>query len=177
MDNILIIDNDDHYCRDMVYSLEAIGFDTLIAHDSATALSIAAQSKPEKIVLEQHLENGSAFELIKPLVSIVAEARLIVLSRSGCLADAVQAIKLGAFNYLPKPIDGRTLLQSFRSNTHGEQVLNNSMAKPMSIKRFEWEYIHTVLANQNGNISAAARELGINRRTLQRKLKKYPSVN
>ena len=176
MSNILIIDNDDHYCRDMVYSLEAVGCDTLIAHDQAAALTLAAQYRPKKIILEQQLTNCSAFDLIEPLVTIINDTKLIVLSRSACLADAVKAIKLGAFNYLPKPIDGRTLLQSFATKS---EVIDTTQSKykPMSIKRFEWEYIHTVLANQDGNISAAARELGINRRTLQRKLKKYPSVN
>jgi two-component system response regulator RegA len=49
-----------------------------------------------------------------------------------------------------------------------------SLAETPSLARAEWEYIHRVLADCADNISEAARRLGIHRRSLQRKLQKYP---
>ena len=174
---ILVVDNNDCFCRNLIISLKTIEDSVLLAHDPGKALFLISKFKPDKVVLEQHLDNANGFDMIKPILNIDDAIQIIVLSRYGSIADSVKAVKLGAFNYLPKPITAQALVQAFGSSAN---VANDDLAKgkkPMSIKRFEWEYINTVLANQQGNISATARELGLDRRTLQRKLKKYPCLD
>lgn len=171
---MLLVDNDDCFCRDLVNSLKSIDNQILIANDQVNALRLIAQHKPGKVVLEQYLVSGCGLELIEPILKLDKSIKIIMLSRYGCIADAVKAVKLGVFNYLPKPVDAATLAQSFESQLNSNDASQQEKSKPMTIKRFEWEYITTVLATKKGNISATARELGLDRRTLQRKLKKYP---
>lgn len=171
---ILLVDNDDCFCRDLVISLKSIDNQILIANDQVNALRLIAQHKPDKIVLEQCLNSGNGLELIEPILKLDKSIKIIMLSRYGCIADAVKAVKLGVFNYLPKPVPAATLVQAFESKLNCKDNSSQKKIKPMTIKRFEWEYITTVLSIKKGNISATARELGLDRRTLQRKLKKYP---
>ena len=106
--------------------------------------------------------------------------KILVLTGYASIATAVKAVKLGADNYLPKPasldsILGALMLNSV-SNIKGNNTLNHKPADIaiVSTQRLEWEHIQRVLLNNEGNISAAARELNMHRRTLQRKLQKHP---
>jgi two-component system response regulator RegA len=84
----------------------------------------------------------------------------------------VQAIKLGAINYLCKPADADEILAAFDVNTTPAATPTPEHAP--SIDRLQWEYIQKALDTHDGNISATARSLGMHRRTLQRKLQKRP---
>jgi two-component system response regulator RegA len=99
---------------------------------------------------------------------------VVVLTGYGSIATTVDAIRLGAVNYLPKPADVDDLLAAFaRASGEPSVAVPESFEVP-SLARAEWEHIHRVLADSGGNISEAARKLGIHRRSLQRKLQKYP---
>ena len=174
---MLVVDNDDSFCRNLIISLESMDNKVLVANDQVNAFNLISKFSPDKIVVEQHLGFACGLDLIKPILQINESAKIIILSRYGCIADAVKAVKLGAYNYLPKPVTAQMLVQAFELHTKFLDAKIPSKKKPMSFKRFEWEFINTVLANKKGNISATARELGLDRRTLQRKLKKYPSIS
>ena len=106
------------------------------------------------------------------LKEISPETRTIVLTGFGSTATAVDAIRLGATNYLPKPADADDILAAFK---RGETTILDAPETDHdvpSLARAEWEHIHRVLADCGGNISEAARRLGIHRRSLQRKLRK-----
>ncbi|MGD9296654.1 MAG: helix-turn-helix domain-containing protein, partial [Chromatiales bacterium] len=93
------------------------------------------------------------------------------------LTTAVQAIKLGAINYLAKPVNVQSILKAFEEEPPeetGEEVADFS---PTPLKQLEWEHIQRVLEENDGNISSTARQLGMHRRTLQRKLQKRPKLN
>jgi two-component system response regulator RegA len=100
------------------------------------------------------------------------DSRVIVLTGYGAIATAVAAVKRGAANYLAKPARADDIVRALR----GEERLPESAEdySPMSVDRLEWEHIQKVLAENDGNISATARSLGMYRRTLQRKLAKKP---
>jgi two-component system response regulator RegA len=97
----------------------------------------------------------------------------VVLTGFASLTTAVQAIKLGAINYLAKPVNVQSILKAFEEET-GEEVADFS---PTPLKQLEWEHIQRVLEENDGNISSTARQLGMHRRTLQRKLQKRPKLN
>jgi two-component system response regulator RegA len=84
----------------------------------------------------------------------------------------VEAIKLGAIHYLPKPASVDDVLTALGSATGNVEASPPSM--PLSVDRLEWEHIHKVLTEHDGNLSATARALKMHRRTLQRKLAKRP---
>jgi two-component system response regulator RegA len=96
-----------------------------------------------------------------------------VLTGFASVATAVEAIKLGATHYLAKPVDADEIVAAFEKQTGDDEV--ELASNPLSVERLEWEHIHRVLAEHDGNISATARSLNMHRRTLQRKLNKNPS--
>ena len=97
----------------------------------------------------------------------------MVLTGYGSIATAVDAVRLGATHYLPKPADADEILAAFDPRRGRRRARAPSSPAP-SLARAEWEHIHRVLSDCGGNISEAARRLGMHRRSLQLKLRKYP---
>jgi two-component system response regulator RegA len=96
----------------------------------------------------------------------------VILTGYGSIANAVEAVKLGAVNYVTKPADADQVLAAFEKVDVAAEEAEVSDLQPPSLAAAQWEHIHRVLADCGGNISEAARRLDIPRRTLQRKLKK-----
>ena len=123
-------------------------------------------------MVELKIAGESGLKLISTLVALDPDARIVVLTGYGSIATAVEAIKLGAVDYLCKPADADQVVAAFYHDAGDDDIpLNTS---PMSLKRLEWEQVARVLCDHNGNISEAARALSMHRRTLQRKLAKHP---
>lgn len=168
----LVVDDDPTFTRVLARSLTRRGFDVSVARDVAEALAIAREKPPELASVDLKMEGPSGLELIEALLSINPDVRVLILTGYASIATAVDAIKLGAVNYLPKPADADQILAALEQvSADAEQPIN---ADPMSVDRLEWEHIQKVLAAHEGNISATARALGMHRRTLQRKLQKRP---
>lgn len=117
--------------------------------------------------------DSSGLRLITPLLAANPDLRSVVLTGYASIATAVDAITLGAHHYLTKPADVDEILRSF--GDEGEAAGPVVEAQPTSLGRAEWEYIQQTLLACDGNVSAAAKRLGLHRRTLQRKLQKRPS--
>lgn len=169
---LLIIDDDEMFCHVLDRALSRRGYEVLLAHDGSQALALARQYQPTLATLDLKLEHESGLKLLPELLELVPECRIVVLTGYSSIATAVEAIKLGAVNYLCKPADADEVLSAF-SRQEGDpetEVADN----PPSINRITWEHIQKVLQEHDGNISATARALGMHRRTLQRKLQKRP---
>jgi two-component system response regulator RegA len=171
---ILVIDDDPHFSLVMNRSLTRQGFQSAIAEDEAKALSEARRMKPDWISLDLRLEKTSGLNLIPALLSIVPKAKILILTGYASIPTAVEAIKLGAHNYLHKPATLQELIAAFDDNpTTTPSISAPPEAQTMSVERLEWEHIQRALNEHQGNISATARALNMHRRTLQRKLQKY----
>ncbi|GHC27099.1 response regulator transcription factor [Aidingimonas halophila] len=169
---LLIIDDDDMFCHVMQRAMTRRGFDVSVAHDAEQALSLAQESQPEMATLDLKLEETSGLKLLPDLLNVVPDCRIVVLTGYSSIATAVEAIKLGAVNYLCKPADADDIMTAFGKE---EGDPDASLAdSPPSVNRVTWEHIQKVLQENDGNISATARALGMHRRTLQRKLQKRP---
>lgn len=175
--NVLTIDDDQVFCQLVKRGLERHGYAVIIAHDDSSALQQAKTQAMDFVLLDLRLGDASGIQLIEPLLEINPQSQIIVMTGYASLATAVQAIKLGAVNYLAKPVDIATLLKTLENpETTQEQAQTASEEpSPTSLKRLEWEHIQRVLHENDGNISATARQLNMHRRTLQRKLQKKPS--
>ncbi len=171
--NLLLVDDDAIFCRVLAQALTRRGFVVSTAHASATALLAVQTDPPEYVVLDLNLAGDSGLMLIPELLTVEPATRIVVLTGYASIATAVEAIKLGAVNYLPKPADADQILAAFAVNS-GDPALPIN-ARPLSINRLEWEHIQRVLHDNDGNISATARQLNMHRRTLQRKLTKRPA--
>lgn len=169
---LLVVDDDPAFNRVLVRALGNRGFDTYGATDAEGALELARDHTPEFIVLDLNLAGESGLRLIRPLLEASPDARILVLTGYASIATAVDAVKLGATQYLAKPADVDTIIKALHAE---EVVLEGKVADtPMSVDRLEWEHLQRVLAENAGNVSATARALKMHRRTLQRKLARLP---
>jgi two-component system, response regulator RegA len=123
-------------------------------------------------VLDLRMPGKSGLELLRKLLQMKPGTRILMLSGFGSIPASIDAIRAGAVNFLSKPADADDILSAF---LRGDEpaVPNGATAFPApSLARNEWEHIHRVLSDCGGNISEAARRLGIHRRSLQRKIRK-----
>jgi len=168
--SMLVVD-DDHALRErLARALATRGYHVRTASDAPSAIALAKEESPEFAVVDLRMPGPSGLELIAELKALDSATRIVVLTGYGSIATAVEAIKRGATHYVPKPADVDTILAGF---DEGQGAPSEDLSAP-SLARAEWEHINRVLADCDGNVSEAARRLGIHRRSLQRKLQKYP---
>lgn len=169
---LLIVDDDITFCQVLARAFTRRGFECSIAHDTEQGAILARQVKPAQAVIDLRMPGQSGLELIPGLLAINTNMRIVVLTGYASITTAVEAIKLGATHYLTKPTDADQIMAAF--DEEGGNPDASVRDKPMSLDRLEWEHIQKVLADCEGNVSAAARQLGMHRRSLQRKLAKRP---
>lgn len=171
--SILVIDDDPTFNAVLARALARRGFAVRGATCAEEALAFAAAEPPDRVVLDLNLGQASGLGLIEPLLQIHPECRIVVLTGYASIVTAVDAIKLGAIQYLAKPVEVDAILAAFDHTAAPDREMEAS-AEPLSVNRLEWEHIQRVLREHDGNISATARALKMHRRTLQRKLAKRP---
>ena len=174
MERILIIDDDETFNAVLTRALQRRGLEAEGATDPNTALALAQRMQPERVVLDLNLAGSSGLALIEPLLDINPDCRIVVLTGYASIATAVDAIKLGAVQYLAKPVEVDAIIAAFDAQARPTTDDQPMTAEPLSVDRLEWEHIQRVLHENDGNISATARALKMHRRTLQRKLAKRP---
>lgn len=125
-------------------------------------------------ILDLKLEDDTSLALIPELRSHFRDIKILMLTAYASIATAVEAVKLGANNYLPKPANVTEILETLEECGENVEMSTEDDLAVMSPKRLEWEHIQRVLLKNDGNVSATARELNMHRRTLQRKLQKFP---
>jgi two-component system response regulator RegA len=171
--SILIVDDDPVFRSRLSQALSDRGYDVRAAADVETGLTMARAESPELSVVDLRMPGRSGLELVRELKNIDAATRVVVLTGYGSIATAVEAVRLGAHDYLTKPTDVDGILAALLRNADDKKPMPADFQVP-SLARTEWEHIHRVLSDCEGNVSEAARRLGIHRRSLQRKLNRYP---
>lgn len=171
---LLIVDDDEVLRERLARALRGRGFEVRAAGGYEEAMASAREDSPELAVVDLRMPDRSGLELVRDLKKLDPGTRIVVLTGYGSISTAVEAMRLGATNYLPKPADADDVLDAFaRGEAPPLEGLTEGHPAP-SLARAEWEHINRVLSDCGGNISEAARRLSIHRRTLQRKLQKYP---
>ena len=172
--SILIVDDDEVYRTRLARAFVDRGYDVRTAHDHDSGVALATTESPEFAVVDLKMPGKSGLELVKALREIDPATKTVVLTGYGSIATAIDAVRLGATYYLSKPADADDIVASFaRGEAPPLEPPDHDYRAP-SLARAEWEHINRVLSDAGGNISEAARRLGIHRRSLQRKLQKYP---
>lgn len=171
--SILVVDDDEVFRARLARAFSERGLEARTAAGFDEAIAAASAAPPDLAVVDLRmpgLRNG--LDVLRALLEIDPDTRVVVLTGYGSIATAIEAVRLGAAYYLPKPADADEVLAALEqdSSPSGSDAANGTP----SLARAEWEHIHRVLEDCEGNISEAARRLGINRRSLQRKLQKYP---
>ena len=171
---ILLVDDDEVFRSRLARAFAERGYDVRTAENYDEALALAESDSPEFAVIDLRMPGRSGLELVRALKDIDPATKSVVLTGYGSIATAIDAIRVGATYYLPKPADTDDIIAAFaRGEAPALEPPEKGYQAP-SLARAEWEHINRVLSDCGGNISEAARRLGIHRRSLQRKLQKYP---
>jgi len=169
---LLLVDDDEVFLGVLSKAMNNRGYDVVASAGIDDALVCAHQAVPDMAVVDLKLEGESGLDLIPALIEINPDMNIVVLTGYASIATAVTAIKRGASDYLSKPVTAGDVIKALSGESQREEMLKEF--SPMSVERMEWEHIQKVLKENDGNISATARSLGMYRRTLQRKLAKKP---
>ncbi|HWM83609.1 MAG TPA: ActR/PrrA/RegA family redox response regulator transcription factor [Pseudolabrys sp.] len=167
--SLLIVEDDKSFLQRLAKALESRGFVVTTAESVADGLLQLEQSPPAFAVVDMRLADGNGLEVISALKRKRPDARGIILTGYGNIATAVNAIKLGAVDYLAKPVDADDVLAALLALDHKSIELPEN---PMSADRVRWEHIQRVYEMCGRNVSETARRLSMHRRTLQRILAK-----
>ena len=174
-ESILVVDDDEVFRERLARAFRDRGFEVRTAANSDAAIKLAKSDSPELAVVDLRMPGESGLQLVQRLKSNDPATKVVVLTGYGSIATATEAMRLGATHYLPKPATADEVLAAFaRDEVPPLTALEGDVETTPSLARTEWEHINRVLADCGGNISEAARRLGIHRRSLQRKLQKYP---
>jgi two-component system response regulator RegA len=169
--SILVVDDDATFRTRLVRAFAERRYDARGAAGAAEAVALAREDSPELAVVDLRMPDGNGLDVVRDLLAIDPSTRIVVLTGYGSIATAVDAMRLGAVHYLSKPADADQILAAIDPN---RRVETQEPAAVPSLARVEWEHIQRVLSDCGGNVSQAARLLGLHRRSLQRKLAKYP---
>ena len=137
------------------------------------AIKVATAFRPHAAIIDLRMPDVSGLDLVSELAERFPGIVMVVLTGYGSIATAVEAVRRGAVNYLQKPLDTDEILAAFDAGPEAGPPPN---VETPSLARVEWEHIQRILHDCNGNISLAARKLGLHRRSLQRKLGKLPPL-
>jgi two-component system response regulator RegA len=176
MATILLVDDEKHFRERLARALVRRGHRILAAEDYASALASLKNETPELAVVDLRMPGPSGLDLVRDALALHPGLRIVVLTGYGSIATATEAIRLGAVNYLPKPADAEEILAAFKQVPEPAREQQEEITTP-SLARAEWEHINRVLTDCGGNISEAAKRLQLHRRTLQRKLLKFPPLD
>lgn len=162
------MDDDAPFRERLAVSLVRRGWEVRTAGDCDQAFETARQFLPSRILVDLRIGQESGLDLLPRLREILPEARIVVLTGYGSIATALEAVRSGASDYLTKPADADQIEAALEGRKAGAET------SIPTLERVEWEHLQRVLGDCQGNISQAARVLGIDRRSLQRKLAKFP---
>lgn len=170
---LLLVDDDEIFRDRMARAMRERGYDVRTAADYDAAMDEARADSPQLAVVDLKMPGRSGLELVRDLLAVDPSTKVVVLTGYGSIATAIDAVRLGAVHYLSKPADADEILGAFARDAMAPLAPTPEFPAP-SLARAEWEHINRVLSDCGGNISEAARRLGMHRRSLQLKLRKYP---
>lgn len=166
--HILIVDDDEPFRLALRNAFLRRGYQVSLAGSADEASAALREGVPDYAVVDLRMPGKTGLDVVRELRGLPRAPQVVVLTGYGTIGTAVEAVRLGALNYLNKPADADEI----------EAALLGKRPPPVdevpSLDRQEWEYLNRILADCNGNISEAARRLKMHRRTLQRKLQKHP---
>lgn len=177
--SILLVDDDERFRSRMARAFEEREYEVQQADGYTPAVTIASNESTEYAVVDLRMPGRSGLEVVRELHRIDPSTKIVVLTGYGSIATALEAVRLGATHYLTKPADVDEVIASFERGVEPERepstTTQEEAPQTPSLARVEWEHIQRVLTDCDGNITKAAERLGIHRRSLQRKLAKFPA--
>jgi two-component system response regulator RegA len=172
----LVVDDDEIFRSRLCRALSERRWEAEGAPDGNQAVKFARERSPDLVLVDLRMPGRGGLEVVQELRAVDSSMTIIMLTGYGSIPTAISAMKKGADHYLSKPADADQILavyDTLRSAVSDAPGLPETVP---TLARVEWEHMQRVISDCDGNISQAARLLGIHRRSLQRKLSKYPPV-
>lgn len=170
----LVVDDDEVFRTRLCRALSERKWEAESAPDGDHAIALARDRSPDLVLVDLRMPGKSGIDVVQELRTIDSSMTIIVLTGYGSIPTAISAMKKGADHYLSKPADADQILAAYESLHSTQTEVTETPETVPTLARVEWEHMQRIIADCDGNISQAARLLGIHRRSLQRKLSKYP---
>lgn len=170
----LVVDDDEVFRNRLCRALAQRKWEAEAVADGAEALQFARERSPDLVLVDLRMSGMGGLDVVQELRTIDSSMTIIVLTGYGSIPTAISAIKRGANHYLTKPADADQILAAYDMVRSAASDAPGVPETVPTLARVEWEHMQRVISDCNGNISQAARLLGIHRRSLQRKLAKFP---
>lgn len=167
----VVIDDDAAFCNRLARALTARDFVTHEAASAVEGLALAKAKQPVLITLDLRMPGGSGLDIVAGLAALDCAPCVLLLTGYGSIPTAVEAVKRGAADVLTKPVNADQIVAAYEKFC-GSTLPTMAEAPTPTLPQVEWDHIQRVLADCDGNVSEAARRLGLHRRSLQRKLEK-----
>lgn len=171
---VLLVDDDDVFLSILTRTLELENWQVIPVLNTEQALIKLQQHRFDYAILDLNLDGESGLNLMQQLLAQQPHCEVLILTGYASVATAVEAMRLGARDYLCKPATAQQIISIFNDVKDPAPEVEIEEFQPMSVKRLEWEHIQKTLLENDGNISLTAEALNMHRRTLQRKLQKRP---
>lgn len=174
--SLLLVDDDAVFRPRLAQAFRKRGWEVFEASGVAEARTVG--ESPEFAVVDLRMPDGSGLDVVRHLHALDPSTRIVVLTGWGSIATALDAIRAGALDYLQKPADADQIEAALLGKKPAEAApeQDDELHGVPSLARVEWEHIQRVLVACDHNVSQAAKALGLHRRSLQRKLGKYPAA-
>lgn len=172
--SIVVVEDDDVFRTRLLKALSARGLQGYGAKDLQELSEVLAQESPDFAVLDLKLGRESGLEALRLVKERHSNCKALILTGYGTISTAVEAMKQGAFYYLTKPVNADKILEVLSDKSIDLESGEVKEVPVPSLNQLEWEHIQSVLKDCKGNITHAAKALGMHRRSLQRKLAKSP---
>lgn len=172
---VLVVDDDETFRNRLLRAFRERGLEGRGARDADAAIAAANADSPELAVVDLRMPGRSGLDVVRELKAVDPATNVVVLTGYGSIATALESVRLGATHYLTKPADADEILAAFDRDKESPDSTSRVEHEVPSLARAEWEHIQRVLTDYGGNVSQAARALGVHRRSLQRKLSRRPA--
>jgi two-component system, response regulator RegA len=171
METFLVVDDDDRFRVRIVRALVERGYSAEGVGSRDECINLSMTRVFENAIVDLRMPGGSGIEVVSHLKGTYPPIKIVVVTGYGSIATAVEAIRRGALDYISKPCDLDSILDRLKINNWSSELASSIPSTP-SLSDVEWEHLQRVLADCHGNVTQAAKRLGLHRRSLQRKLSK-----
>jgi two-component system response regulator RegA len=174
--SVLVVDDDEVFRNRLCRAFAQRNWDAEAVPDAEEALKFARERSPDLVLVDLRMPGKGGLDVVQEMRDIDSSMTIMVLTGYGSIPTAISAMKMGADHYLSKPADADQILAAYDALRSAPSGAPKAPETVPTLARVEWEHMQRVINDCEGNISQAARLLGIHRRSLQRKLSKYPPV-
>jgi two-component system response regulator RegA len=170
----LVVDDDEVFRNRLCRALGQRKWEAEAVPGGDEAVRFARERSPDLVLVDLRMPGKGGLDVVQELRTVDSSMTIIVLTGYGSIPTAISAMKKGADHYLSKPVDADQILAVYDALRAAPRSALDVPETVPTLARVEWEHMQRVISDCDGNISQAARLLGIHRRSLQRKLAKYP---